>query len=315
MPAMIYNGKIYGASSTLADDIIYDNTNSGLRAGTVGEAIDELVVNGVGGGSNGVNFVFNEDGSIQGYTTSIGGADTVFPFKSGMNGLKLVALSNNFQTSGGATIKVYDDDFVEATNSGSVVTVTIKKDSTYRLVFFGFVRGSSNQANAYLKINDVAYSSGISSASTNYDEEHTLSAGDVITVSTNTTTSTSGGVSCATFAILSSSQPTSSSESVFDTFIPVGHAYQMYDTGTLTDISSSKKVSYDGMRGAVVVNVKGLGWTKATSSASTIHVTAIKSDGTYTFTQAESVTFDSDVVFLLIKHSRSNTDTVSVTFS
>ena len=48
MPAMIYNGKIYGASSTLADDIIYDNTNSGLRAGTVGDAIDELAINGVG---------------------------------------------------------------------------------------------------------------------------------------------------------------------------------------------------------------------------------------------------------------------------
>lgn len=91
MPAMIYNGKIYGASSTLADDIIYDNTNSGLTAGTVGEAIDELAINGAGSGTSGVSFVFNEDGSIKGYKTSIGGADTVFPFK-GRSNEKIYAL-------------------------------------------------------------------------------------------------------------------------------------------------------------------------------------------------------------------------------
>lgn len=53
MPMIIKNGRKYCTSSTLADDVIYDNRNSGLKAGTVGAAIDELAINGVGSGSGG----------------------------------------------------------------------------------------------------------------------------------------------------------------------------------------------------------------------------------------------------------------------
>lgn len=77
MPMIIKNGKRYCSTGGEAENIVYDNTNSGLDSTNMQDAIDELNSN-----LDGISFVVDSTGKITGYTTNTGGADTVFPFSS-----------------------------------------------------------------------------------------------------------------------------------------------------------------------------------------------------------------------------------------
>ena len=78
MGKIIVNGDEYSGACDTAVSVNYNNSLSGLKAKTVQEGIDELSES-LGGVSQ---FIVDETtGKITGYKTSVGGADTVFPFK------------------------------------------------------------------------------------------------------------------------------------------------------------------------------------------------------------------------------------------
>lgn len=64
-----------------AENVGYNNSKSGIEAVNVQDAIDKLDESL----EEQPQFVYDETGKITGYTTKIGGADTVFPFSSGKN--------------------------------------------------------------------------------------------------------------------------------------------------------------------------------------------------------------------------------------
>ena len=78
MGKIIRNGIEFSSTVDTANNISYNNSLSGLKATTTQKAIDELADSLV----EQPTFVYDENGQITGYTTKIGGADTVFPFKS-----------------------------------------------------------------------------------------------------------------------------------------------------------------------------------------------------------------------------------------
>ena len=55
MGKIIRKGVVYGGANNNANDIKYDNTNSGLSAENIQAAIDEIVAGGVGGGNSTAN--------------------------------------------------------------------------------------------------------------------------------------------------------------------------------------------------------------------------------------------------------------------
>ena len=103
---MIFNVGAGGGAST-ADKIKYDNSTSGLTSESVQGAVDELndnvsQVNRNFNTLGGFTPVIDETtGKITGYTTEIGGADTVFPFSGGTPILKTCTLTCN---SGNTTV-------------------------------------------------------------------------------------------------------------------------------------------------------------------------------------------------------------------
>lgn len=64
-----------------AENVGYNNSKSGIEAVNVQDAIDKLDDSL----TEQPQFIYDETGKITGYTTKIGGADTVFPFSSGKN--------------------------------------------------------------------------------------------------------------------------------------------------------------------------------------------------------------------------------------
>ena len=84
---LIIDGVDVSGSVGSAASVPYSNTNSGLEATNVQGAIDELNSNLDEQNKNlgGFTPVIDETtGKITGYKTSVGGADTVFPFNSGI---------------------------------------------------------------------------------------------------------------------------------------------------------------------------------------------------------------------------------------
>ena len=83
MGKLIIDGIEVGGSSS-ASSVKYNNTNSTLVSTNVQGAITELneSLNELNSNLGGFTPVIDEEGKITGYTTTIGGADTVFPFSS-----------------------------------------------------------------------------------------------------------------------------------------------------------------------------------------------------------------------------------------
>ena len=80
---LIIDGVDVSGSVGSAASVPYSNTNSGLEATNTQGAIDELATSVTELNSNlgGFTPVIDENGKITGYKTTVGGADTVFPFK------------------------------------------------------------------------------------------------------------------------------------------------------------------------------------------------------------------------------------------
>lgn len=94
---------------------VTDVTEGGFRISVVNRANSDSSRDGVvtwnatglSSNSNNVSFIFNEDGSIQGYKTAIGGADTVFPFKRDIFGTA-VPVGKYLKMSWGANSTISD---------------------------------------------------------------------------------------------------------------------------------------------------------------------------------------------------------------
>ena len=129
-----------------------------------------------------VDFVLDETGKIIGYKTSVGGADTVFPFKSGeisVASLIIGRYANGDSVSTHASTnntEIFTATSVEDASTGSII---VNKDCTVKLFTIATQRGAS--ASATVKLNGTAIVSG--SAYTNgYEQDINLVSGDKLTV-------------------------------------------------------------------------------------------------------------------------------------
>lgn len=140
-------------------------------------------------------------GKIIGYTTKIGGADTVFPFSKSN---KFVNLNVIMSTNGSAarpfsyatrndTEEEYFGNFETGSDMNSA-TMTFKKSGTYKILFRTAYRVT--QSNCSLKHNDTYIAQNVSGNSTMSEYEINANAGD--TLSLIVANKTSGyGFQCA----------------------------------------------------------------------------------------------------------------------
>jgi hypothetical protein len=202
MGKIIRNGINYSGTCDNATNINYDNSISGLNARTAQEAIDELsessmtssdVVDNLESDRGDLplsarqgkilneslgeqpTFVYDENGKITGYTTKIGGADSVFPFSASDYLSMLYVYSKGTSTS--ATFKC-------------------SKDTTALIILFGH----QYQSSGTITINNTPiYTYGSSQWEvTPFLQNVELKKGDVINIILNTGAfgSTYGLLSC-----------------------------------------------------------------------------------------------------------------------
>jgi len=124
---MIFNTGSGGAGT--AEQMKYDNAESGLQADNVQGAIDEVTDSL----EEQPQFVYDENGQITGYTTKIGGADTVFPFKKGNKCTYI------FGYIGGASAFYYftnvNEDNAYSAKSWSYGTATTHEDEYLKVAY------------------------------------------------------------------------------------------------------------------------------------------------------------------------------------
>ena len=182
MGKSMLNGVCYGSDN--ANDIVYDNTKSGLTATNTKSAIDELAtsVSELNSNLGGFTPIIDDTGKITGYKTNVGGADTVFPFKGGEISVASLIIG---KYAGGDSVSTHASTnnteifTAKSAESASTGYITVNKDCAVKLFTIATQKGSS--ASAKVKLNGTTIVSG--SAYTNgYKLDINLAAGDKLTV-------------------------------------------------------------------------------------------------------------------------------------
>ncbi len=161
-------------------------------------AIDELDNRVVSLG--GFTPVIDESGKITGYTTEIGGADTVFPFSGGNTALLAFEAAPVNAVSNEATNVFSNDDYFDTTN-GNICTRKCSGTIYLRWrqpITYG---GDTTSMTITLSINnEVIYTTTTSSASRE-NIDFSLNVGDVVKMTVQKTTTSCGRAPAMAFLI------------------------------------------------------------------------------------------------------------------
>ena len=313
MAKMIINGEVCSGSTNYASAIDYtepDGTKS-----TVQNAIDDLNSKL----KNDVSFVFNEDGSIKGYKTPLGGADTVFPFKSASDkNIEYVFWGTRGLPSGG---KFVGAAYLKV--DGLVTDSKVSSTTTY-----------ATSISANITLDEVGTMTTKSTSGTSHSATFTANKDLVCDILTNggepvigkkmtegeTYTSTFGQMTVIVYSDNKGDTSDASVESAFYTAVPPGKYLKMSWGGnsTISDLSNSFTfTSYSEM---IICNVTDLGYTNVSLTNNISaggYIRLIRKDGTTSTgtSTLKSCTLYDTTAYVIITGSASNSTVYTATFT
>lgn len=134
-------------------------------------------------------FVYDENGQITGYTTKIGGADTVFPFSSRTSFARFLATDGYLFNSGEQSGAIaFNSNVLDSSNFGissDLTVIEVKQDGNYFIdvhITAGSYTTFYTTVNEELKLGDNSYTSGNMVFTTSHHGELTLNKGDKLSV-------------------------------------------------------------------------------------------------------------------------------------
>lgn len=172
-----------------ADSISYDNTSSGLQATDVQDAVDEIndnLTDGIGGTTD--KFRFGTDGNGNyGYIKEVEGADTFFPFSSGIKYTRIAKSITTSNTPGARTYNFTENGTYiivgfHGNSNGRALTLSLDTTNVQQTLFNteNFYEGSSADSRCVTCVKIVKANSGDSFVINSSSPGGTTNAGYIV---------------------------------------------------------------------------------------------------------------------------------------